>query len=255
MPPSPKTALVTGAARRIGRAVALDLAAHGFGIGVHYHRSPEAAEEVVATIEAIGGRAIALRADLGREGETAPLIATLAKALGAPTLLVNNASLFERDDALTATRASWDAHMEANLRAPFVLSQEFARHLPSESAGLIVNMLDQRVWNVTPHFTSYTLSKAGLWTITQTLALALAPRVRVNAIGPGPVLPSTRQTQAQFDRQVASVPLQRSAKLEEICRAIHFMIAAPSMTGQMIALDGGQHLQWSPAGGAPPPEE
>jgi NAD(P)-dependent dehydrogenase (short-subunit alcohol dehydrogenase family) len=136
-----------------------------------------------------------------------------------------------------------------------VLSQEFARHLPPEADGLIVNMLDQRVWNVTPHFTSYTLSKAGLWTITQTLALALAPQVRVNAIGPGPVLPSSRQTQAQFDRQVASVPLHRSAKLEEICAAIHFMIAAKSMTGQMIALDGGQHLNWASPQLHPMPEE
>jgi NAD(P)-dependent dehydrogenase (short-subunit alcohol dehydrogenase family) len=255
MPAFPKTALVTGAARRIGRAIALDLAAHGFGIGVHYHRSPDAAEALVAAIKANGGRAVALRADLGRESETALLIASLAETLGAPTLLVNNASLFERDDALTATRASWDAHMEANLRAPFVLSQEFARHLPADADGLIVNMLDQRVWNVTPHFTSYTLSKAGLWTMTQTLALALAPRVRVNAIGPGPVLPSSRQSQAQFDRQVASVPLRRSAKLEEICAAIHFMIAAKSMTGQMIALDGGQHLNWASPQLHPMPEE
>jgi len=255
MPASPQTALVTGAARRIGRAIALDLAAHGFGVGVHFHRSPDAAEELVETITAIGGRAVALHADLGRESETSTLVSRLAEALGAPTLLVNNASLFERDDALTATRASWDAHMEANLRAPFVLSQEFARRLPADADGLIVNMLDQRVWNVTPHFTSYTLSKAGLWTMTQTLALALAPRVRVNAVGPGPVLPSTRQTQAQFDRQVASVPLQRSAKLEEICAAIHFMIAARSMTGQMIALDGGQHLNWASPQLHPVPEE
>jgi NAD(P)-dependent dehydrogenase (short-subunit alcohol dehydrogenase family) len=245
MPTAPiKTALVTGAARRIGRAIALDLAARGYGVGVHYNRSEAEAEEVVGAIKAKGCRSVALRADLGREDETATLIPHLAEALGAPTLLVNNASLFERDDALTATRASWDAHLEANLRAPFVLSQDFARHLPGDAEGLIVNMLDQRVWNVTPHFVSYTVSKAGLWTITQTLALALAPRVRVNAIGPGPVLPSSRQTQAQFDRQVGSVPLKRSARLEEICAAIHFMIAATSMTGQMIALDGGQHLGW-----------
>ncbi|HEX2116448.1 MAG TPA: SDR family oxidoreductase [Alphaproteobacteria bacterium] len=251
----PQTALVTGAARRIGRAIALNLAAHGFGVGVHYHRSRKEAEEVVGAIKAKGGRAVALRADLGRERDTTTLVAALADALGPPCLLVNNASLFERDDALTATRASWDAHMEANLRAPFVLSQEFARRLPADADGLIVNMLDQRVWNVTPHFTSYTVSKAGLWTITQTLALALAPRVRVNAIGPGPVLPSSRQTQVQFDRQVASVPLRRSAKLEEICAAIHFMIAAKSMTGQMIALDGGQHLNWASPQLHPMPEE
>jgi NAD(P)-dependent dehydrogenase (short-subunit alcohol dehydrogenase family) len=250
-----RIALVTGAARRIGRAIALDLAARGYGVGIHYHRSEAEAAQVVGAIKAAGGRAVALRADLGRERESISLIGHLADALGPPDLLVNNASLFERDDALTATRASWDAHLEANLRAPFVLSQEFARHLPADTEGLIVNMLDQRVWNVTPHFTSYTVSKAGLWTITQTLALALAPRVRVNAIGPGPVMPSARQTQAQFDRQVASVPLRRSATVEEICAAIHFMIAAPSMTGQMIALDGGQHLNWASPQLHPMPEE
>jgi NAD(P)-dependent dehydrogenase (short-subunit alcohol dehydrogenase family) len=250
-----RTALVTGAARRIGRAIARDLAARGIGVGVHYHRSEAEAQDVVGAIKAKGGRAVALPADLGREEEAATLVRRLADALGPPGLLINNASLFERDDALTATRASWDAHLEANLRAPFVLSQEFARLLPADADGLIVNMLDQRVWNVTPHFTSYTVSKAGLWTITQTLALALAPRVRVNAIGPGPVMPSARQTQAQFDRQVASVPLRRSATVEEICAAIHFMIAAPSMTGQMIALDGGQHLNWASPQLHPMPEE
>lgn len=251
----PPTALVTGAARRIGRAIALDLAAKGFAVGLHYHRSEADAEQVAAQIKAKGGRAVLLRADLGKESDTTTLVPRLIEALGPPGLLVNNASLFERDEALTATRASWDAHIEANLRAPFVLTQAFARHLPDEAEGLVVNMLDQRVWNVTPHFTSYTVSKAGLWTITQTLALALAPRVRVNAIGPGPVMPSTRQTQAQFDRQVASVPLRRSATVDEICAAIHFMIAARSMTGQMIALDGGQHLNWASPQLYPVPEE
>ena len=251
----PPTALVTGAARRIGRAIALDLAAKGFAVGVHYHRSEADAEQVAAQIKAKGGRAVLLRADLGKESDTTTLVPRLAEALGPPGLLVNNASLFERDEALTATRESWDAHIETNLRAPFVLTQEFARHLPDNAEGLVINMLDQRVWNVTPHFTSYTVSKAGLWTITQTLALALAPRVRVNAIGPGPVMPSSRQTQAQFDRQVASVPLRRSATVDEICAAIHFMIAARSMTGQMIALDGGQHLNWASPQLHPVPEE
>jgi NAD(P)-dependent dehydrogenase (short-subunit alcohol dehydrogenase family) len=256
MPAAPiQTALVTGAARRIGRAIAFDLAAQGMQVGVHYHRSEAEAREVVGAIKAKGGRAVALRADLGREDETRTLVHRLSDALGPPGLLVNNASLFERDDALTATRASWDAHLEANLRAPFGLPQQSARHRPAEAPGLIVNMLDQRVWNVTPHFTSYTVSKAGLWTITQTLALALAPRVRVNAIGPGPVMPSARQTQDQFDRQVTSVPLRRSASVDEICAAIHFMIAAPSMTGQMIALDGGQHLNWASPQLHPMPEE
>ena len=150
-------------------------------------------------------------------------------------------------DLLTATRESWDAHIEINLRAPFVLIQDMARRLPPDAEGLVVNMIDQRVWNLTPHFVSYTISKAGLWTLTQTLAMAFAPRIRVNAIGPGPVLPSPRQSQEQFDRQVASVPLQRGPSLDEIGRALCFLLSAGSMTGQMVALDGGQHLNWGPA--------
>src|SRR5262249_38356012 len=163
-----------------------------------------------------------LQADLSREAEVSQLIARATAAIGPLGLLVNNASRFERDEALTATRASWDAHLETNLRAPFVLIQEFARRLPAEAEGLVVNMIDERVWNLTPHFTTYTLSKAGLWALTQTLALALAPRIRVNGIGPGPTLASTRQTEQQFARQVGSVPLRRGPTVDEVCDAIRF---------------------------------
>jgi NAD(P)-dependent dehydrogenase (short-subunit alcohol dehydrogenase family) len=157
--------------------------------------------------------------------------------------------MFERDEAMTVTRSSWDLHMETNLRAPFVLSQGFAAQLPDGHSGSIVNIVDQRVWNLTPHFTSYTVSKAGLWALTQTLALALAPRVRVNAIGPGPTLPSKHQTAEEFAEQCRSMPLQRGAALAEMAAALKFILASPSMTGQMIALDGGQHLCWaSPQG-------
>ncbi|HLI21617.1 MAG TPA: SDR family oxidoreductase, partial [Stellaceae bacterium] len=232
--------LVTGAARRIGRAIALALAEDGYDVAVHYGSSRQDAEEVVAAIAAKGRRAVALAADLARESETLGLIAAAAKALGPVTCLVNNASLFERDEALTVTRASWDAHLETNLRAPFVLMQEFARALPADASGNVVNILDERVWSLTPHFVSYTLSKAGLWTLTQAMALALAPRIRVNAIGPGPTLPSPRQSEEQFSRQQASMPLRRGATPEEIGAAVRFIVASPSLTGQMIALDGGQ---------------
>lgn len=252
----PRAALVTGAARRIGRAIAEDLAACGYAVAVHYHRSADAAEEVVRAIAARGGRAIALGADLARESEVTALLPCAAAALGPIGVLVNNASLFERDDALTATRAGWDAHLEPNLRAPFVLIQEFARQLPAEAAGAVVNMIDQRVWNLTPYFTSYTLSKAGLWTLTRTLALALAPRIRVNAIGPGPTLPSPRQSDQQFREQFARTPLRRPTSPAEICAALRFILAAPALTGQMIALDGGQHLGWTQeAAGSPAGEE
>ena len=166
-------------------------------------------------------------------------------------MLVNNASRFERDEWNDATRASWDAHLEPNLRAPFVLIQAFAAQLPEDSLGVVVNLVDQRVWNLTPHFTSYTLSKAALWTLTQTLALSLAPRIRVNAIGPGPTLPSPRQTPQQFEQQCAEMPLKRGTTPDEIAEALRFILAAPSMTGQLITLDGGQHLCWAPANKTP----
>ena len=250
----PKTALVTGAAKRLGRATALALAEGGYDVAVHYGASKADAEAVVAEIAAKGRHAVALPADLSREAETRKLIGAAAKALGPVTCLVNNASVFERDEALTVTRASWDAHLDTNLRAPFVLMQEFARLLPADREGAIVNILDERVWNLTPHFVSYTLSKAGLWTLTQVMAMALAPRIRVNGIGPGPTLPSPRQSAAQFAKQQASVPLQHGATPEEIAAAVRFILASSAMTGQMIALDGGQHLGWAQPGAAPQTE-
>ena len=252
--PSKGAALVTGAGKRIGRAIALALAEDGYDIAVHYGASKDEAAAVVVAIEAKGRRAVALAADLAREDDTRKLIGAAAKALGPVTCLVNNASRFERDEALTVTRASWDAHLETNLRAPFVLMQEFARLLPADRNGAIVNLVDERVWNLTPHFVSYTLSKAGLWTLTQVMAMALAPRIRVNGIGPGPTLPSPRQSAEQFARQQAGVPLQRGATPEEIAAAVRFILASGAMTGQMIALDGGQHLGWAQPGAAPQTE-
>jgi NAD(P)-dependent dehydrogenase (short-subunit alcohol dehydrogenase family) len=241
-------ALVTGAAKRLGRATALALAEDGYDVAVHYGSSKADAEAVASAIHAKGRRAVAIAADLAKETETQQLVGAVAKALGPLTCLVNNASLFERDEALTVTRATWDAHFETNLRAPFVLMQEFARQLPAEASGVIVNIVDERVWNLTPHFVSYTLSKAGLWTLTQVMAMALAPRIRVNGIGPGPTLPSPRQSAEQFAKQQASVPLQRGATPEEIAAAVRFILSSPSMTGQMLALDGGQHLGWAQPG-------
>lgn len=241
----PKTALVTGAARRIGRALAIDLADHGWAVAVHYNRSDTDAEETAEIIRKNGGHATAVQADLTDETSVESLIGRATDAIGPVRCLINNASVFERDEIGTADRQSWDAHIETNLRAPFVLSQRMAAGLPDGETGIIINMLDQRVWNLTPHFVSYTVSKSALWTLTQTLALALAPRIRVNAIGPGPTLPSTRQTKTQFEMQSQSVPLKRGPELAEICGAAQFIITANSMTGQMIALDGGQHLGWS----------
>jgi NAD(P)-dependent dehydrogenase (short-subunit alcohol dehydrogenase family) len=254
VPPMPKAALVTGAGRRVGRALALALAEDGFAVAVHYHRSRDAAEDVVAAIRAGGGRAVALAADLGEESAVAELLPRAEAALGPIGVLVNNASLFCNDTVETATRHSWEAHLAINLRAPFVLIQDFAARLPAEAGGAVVNLLDQRVWSLTPFFVSYTLSKAGLWTLTQTLALALAPRIRVNGIGPGPTLPSPRQSREQFAHQCALMPLQRGTSPQEIAAALRFILQAPAMTGQMIALDGGQHLGWAQPQRQPPLE-
>jgi NAD(P)-dependent dehydrogenase (short-subunit alcohol dehydrogenase family) len=245
----PRCALVTGGAQRIGRAIALELAHTGFDIALHCRANASAAADTSAAIQALGRRAVVLQADLSVESDVAALIPRATEALGPIGVLVNNASRFERDEWDDATRASWDAHLEPNLRAPFVLMQAFARALPDAAEGVVINLIDQRVWALTPHFVSYTVSKAGLWALTQTMALALAPRIRVNAIGPGPALPSPRQSAEQFERQAGSVPLGHGTSAEEIASAAVAILGLPGMTGQMIALDGGQHLQWGPQRG------
>jgi NAD(P)-dependent dehydrogenase (short-subunit alcohol dehydrogenase family) len=251
----PRAALVTGGARRIGRAIALSLAGAGFDIALHCQTSRDDAEATAADIGALGRTCVVLQAALDDEAQVRRLLPDAVAALGPIGILVNNAASFERDEWHDASRASWDAHLEPNLRAPFVLIQDFAKRLPPGAEGLVVNMLDERVWSLTPHFVSYTVAKAGLWTLTQTMALALAPRIRVNGIGPGPTVPSPRQTDAQFAAQCSSVPLRRGSTPEEIGRAVLAMLELPSMTGQMLALDGGQHLQWGPAGSLPTIEE
>jgi NAD(P)-dependent dehydrogenase (short-subunit alcohol dehydrogenase family) len=223
----------------------LALCEDGFGVAIHHRRSGAAAEKLVEMILGKGGKAIALAADLGDEDAVRTLLPRAEQALGPIGCLVNNAAVFATDTVETVTRESWDLHLAVNLRAPFVLIQDFATRLPKSAGGVVVNLLDQRVWSLTPYFVSYTLSKAGLWTLTQTMALALAPRIRVNGIGPGPTLPSPRQSAEEFARQCAVMPLRRGTNPEEIAAALRFMLSAPAMTGQMIALDGGQHLGWA----------
>ena len=254
-PAIPRAALVTGGARRIGRAISLALAEAGFDVAVHYHVSGEDADATCADVLRRHRRTIALRADLADESQTAGLLDRATEALGPIGVLVNNASPFERDEWFDATRASWDTHVEPGLRAPFVLMQGFARALADTAEGVVINMLDQRVWSLTPHFVSYSVAKAGLWALTQSMALALAPRIRVNGIGPGPTLPSPRQTAEQFARQNASTPLRRGTSPDEIAGAVLAILSLPAMTGQMLALDGGQHLQWQSGRHSLPPQE
>lgn len=235
-------ALVTGARARVGKALALALAGAGYAIAVHHRDDLEAAEALAEQIRNQGGRAAPVQADLAREADTRTLVARAAEALGPLTLLVNNASRFEDDRVGALTRDSWDMHMEANLRAPIVLAETFAAQAPEGS--LVLNILDQRVWRPNPQFFSYTLSKTALWTATRMLAQALAPRIRVNGIGPGPTLPSIHQDQAAFEAEAANIPMQRRVRPEDICAAALYLIDAPAVTGQMIAVDGGQHLAW-----------
>lgn len=241
--PSPAV-LVTGAARRIGRAIALDLAANGFDVGLHFSRSRREAERLEDEIGSMGRRVVLLQADLTQDAEVAALIPRCVEAIGPVTCLVNNASLFVPDGVATLDPQLWDRHFAINLKAPVFLAQAFARALPSSACGNIINIIDQRVWRPTPMSFSYAAAKAALWATTQTLAQALAPRIRVNGIGPGPVLRSIHQSDEQFARQASATLLNRATKPEEIAAAIRFILDAPSMTGQMIALDAGQHLAW-----------
>ncbi len=224
--------------------MALALAQNGYDIAIHYRGAEADARSLASEVEELGRRSVLLAADLAQESQVESLIDRADGALGPIGVLVNNASTFEMDTIEDATRESWDRHIEPNLRAPFLLTQRFAAALPDDRCGAVVNLLDQRVWNLTPYFVSYTVSKSALWTLTRTLALALAPKVRVNAIGPGPTLPSVRQSDEQFAEQVAGVPLKRGPSLDEISQALLFLLETPSLTGQMIALDGGQHMGW-----------
>jgi NAD(P)-dependent dehydrogenase (short-subunit alcohol dehydrogenase family) len=237
-------ALITGAGRRIGRALALATAGAGYDIAVHCRQSDADANAVAAEIEALGRRAAVLKADLCDEGEARALVGEAQRALGPVTLLINNASVFEEDRIETFASETWRAHMEVNLHAPLVLSQAFAAALPGGVKGQIINILDQRVWNPNPQFFTYSLSKAALWAATRTLAQALAPRIRVNAIGPGPTLASIHQTPELFQAEAANIPLQRRTEPADIAAAALYLIDAPAVTGQMIAVDGGQHLAW-----------
>ncbi|MFQ6159298.1 SDR family oxidoreductase [Sinorhizobium meliloti] len=239
-----KAALVTGGARRIGRAIVEDLAAHGFALAIHANGSFAEAEALAEKLGKTGARAVALRADLTEVGAASGLIAQATALLGPLDLLVNNASVFNKDSLAEFDEAVWERHFALHVKAPSLLARDFALQRPADVSGLIVNVIDQRVWSPNPRFYSYMLSKSALWTATQTMAQALAPDIRVNGIGPGPTLPNERQDPRDFEAQVEALILRRGPALDEFGRAIRFLFDTPSVTGQMIALDGGQHLAW-----------
>jgi len=250
-----RNVLVTGGGKRIGRSISTRLAADNWNVIVHYNGSEKDAVSTIDEIKESGGKAVALKADLQNETEVMRLGEQAAEAFGGLTAIVNNASVFVRDDMETSTKELWDLHMSVHVRAPFVLAQSFLRQLPDGNSGAIVNIVDQRVLNPSKHFTSYTLSKMALWDQTRVLAKAMAPAVRVNAIGPGPVLPSTRQSQADFDLQAEQTPLAKAVDPTEIAAGVAFLLDAGSVTGQMIAVDAGQHLNWAYETEATAPKE
>lgn len=239
-----RAALITGASKRIGRAIAEDLSANGFAVALHANQSFDEAMEIVAKLQQTGRKAIAIKADLQDLGETSTLIERASAELGPLDLLVNNASAFLGDSAERFDAKAFEAHFAVHVRAPSILAADFVQQLPEPNPGLIVNMIDQRVWALNPRFYSYTLSKAALWTATQTMAQSFAPRIRVNAIGPGPTVRSVRQSEEDFQAQIDGLILKAPPGLEEFGRTIRFLFDTPSITGQMIALDGGQHLAW-----------
>ena len=247
-------ALVTGAGARLGQAMALYLGQRGYDVAVHYAGSEAGAQDTVAQLQAMGRQGAALQADLLDESATYGLVDRAVDALGGPlTCLINNASIFEHDTIATATRDSWDRHLGSNLRAPFVLTQQFATQAPDPvmddngepmAQALVINMLDQRIHKLTPEFMTYTIAKMGLWAMTRTTAQALAPKIRVNGIGPGPTLRGGRQSEEHFGKQRAATILQRGANPADITAALGYFLDAPALTGQMLAVDGGQHLAW-----------
>jgi len=240
----PQTALVTGAAKRIGRAIATTLAHAGYDIAVHYGTSGEDAAAVAAELQTLGVRAVPVQADLGDVRQAGRLIDDAREALGPIGVLVNNASVFADDRVATVTADSWRTHIDTNLLAPILLAQAFAAQSDLPASASIINLIDQRVLKPSPVFFSYGLSKAGLWHATRILAQDLAPRIRVNAVGPGPTLKSIHQSQADFDREARATLLQKPTSPEEVAATVLYLLNAPSVTGQMICVDSGQHLEW-----------
>ncbi len=247
-------ALVTGAGARLGRAMAVYLGSRGFDVAVHYASSEAGAQETAGLIRERGRNAVTLHADLLDEAATAALVPRAAEALGGPvTCLVNNASIFEYDTIDSATRETWDRHIGSNLRAPFVLTQHLAGAAPEPvldprgepvAQALVVNMLDQKIRKLTPEHMTYTIAKMGLWTLTRTAAQGLAPRVRVNAIAPGPTLKGARQPPEKFAAQRKATVLHRGSNPSDITAALGYFLDAPGVTGQCLCVDGGQHLGW-----------
>ena len=249
-----KLALITGGAKRIGKGIALSLAENGFDVVIHYSESRKEAEELVSKLKSFGIAAFCIKANLLKDNEISSLIEETTQTIGKPiNLLVNNASIFENDSLLSLTLESWDRHFFTNLKAPVFLSKEFSKQVPDHfkdenneiiASSNIINIIDQKVLNLNPRFFSYTLAKSSLLNFTKIAAQELGPKIRVNAIGPGPILKASHQSEEQFQNQRKSTLLKRGSDVQEISRAILYIVSSPGLTGQLITLDGGEHLKW-----------
>jgi len=240
-----KNLLITGAATRVGKAIALHFAEKGWNIALHYFRSSSKAKELKKIIEQNWVKVALIKADLKNIKQTEKIIPFARKKLGTIDCLVNNAALFEKDDIANFTTKSWNDHLNINLLAPAILTKQFAKQASKKTVSNIINIIDQRIFNLTPYFMSYTVSKSGLETLTKTMAMRLGPNIKVNAIAPGPTIKSKRQTDKHFRNQVRSTLLKKSVRSEDICDTVEFLINNNSVTGQIIAVDSGQNLSWN----------
>ena len=240
-----KNLLITGAATRIGKAIALHFAERGWNIALHYFRSSAKAKNLKKIIEQSWVKVALVKADLKNSKQTEKIITVARKKLGTIDCLVNNAALFEKDDIANFTTKSWNDHLNINLLAPAILTKQFAKQVSKKTVSNIINIIDQRIFNLTPYFMSYTVSKSGLETLTKTMAMRLGPNIKVNAIAPGPTIKSKRQTDRHFRNQVRSTLLKKSVRSEDICDTVEFLINNNSITGQIIAVDSGQNLSWN----------
>jgi len=240
-----KNLLITGAATRVGKAIALHFAERGWNIAIHYFRSSSKAKKLKKIIEQKWVKVALIKADLKNLKQTEKIIPFAKKKLGTIDCLINNAALFEKDDIANFTTKSWNDHLNINLLAPTVLTKQFAKQASKKTITNIINIIDQRIFNLTPFFLSYTISKSGLQTLTKTMAMRLGPNIKVNAIAPGPTIKSKRQTDRHFKNQVKSTLLKKPIRSEDICDAVEFLINNNSITGQIIAVDSGQNLSWN----------
>ena len=239
-----KTVLITGSSKRIGRSIALKLAEKGFNIAIHYNKSRKESDSLQKELETYKIKVKTFKLDLQKTNRIKPFFKSIVNYFGEINVLINNAPTFEFDSIKSSTINSYDKHLDVNLKAPFFLSKYFVEAI-AKKKGNIINILDQRVMNTTPYFTSYTISKSALLTLTRSLALSLAPKIRVNAIAPGPTLKSIRQTKGEFEKQILRTPLKKKVSLEEINNGILFLLKSETITGQTILLDSGQNMGWA----------